>query len=56
MSKKLGIGVIGLGRLGSSYAKYFTGRITGAALVAVSDVNETAVASLAAELGISKTL
>jgi scyllo-inositol 2-dehydrogenase (NAD+) len=54
MSKKLGIGVIGLGRLGSSYAKYFTGRIAGATLVAVSDVNETAVASLAAELGISK--
>lgn len=54
MSKKLGIGVIGLGRLGSSYAKYFTGRIAGAALVAVSDVNETAVASLGAELGISK--
>lgn len=54
MGKKLGIGVIGLGRLGSSYAKYFTGRIAGAALVAVSDVNETAAASLATELGISK--
>jgi inositol 2-dehydrogenase len=55
MGKKLGIGVIGLGRLGSSYAKYFTGRIGGATLVAVSDVNEAAVASLSAELGISKT-
>ena len=55
MTKKLGIGVIGLGRLGSSYAKYFTGRIAGAALVAISDVNETAVATLAAELGISRT-
>jgi scyllo-inositol 2-dehydrogenase (NAD+) len=54
MSKKLGIGVIGLGRLGSSYAKYFTGRIAGAAIVAVSDVNESALAPLAAELGISK--
>src|SRR2546421_163219 len=54
MGEKLGIGVIGLGRLGSSYAKYFTGRIAGAVLVAVSDVNEAAVASLAAELGISK--
>ena len=54
MTKKLGVGVIGLGRLGSSYAKYFTGRIAGADLVAVSDVSETAVASLAAELGISK--
>src|SRR2546430_8854526 len=54
MGEKLGIGVIGLGRLGSSYAKYFTGRIAGAVLVAVSDVNEAAVASVAAELGISK--
>lgn len=55
MGKKLGIGVIGVGRLGSSYAKYFTGRIAGAALVAVSDVNETAAAALAGELGITKT-
>jgi inositol 2-dehydrogenase len=54
MSKKLGIGVVGLGRLGSSYAKYFTGRITGATLVAISDVDEAALTSLGAELGISK--
>jgi len=54
MSKKLGIGVIGLGRLGSSYTKYFTGRIAGAHLVAVSDVDEATAASLAAELGVSK--
>ncbi len=54
MNKKLGIGVIGLGRLGSSYARYFNGRIDGATLVAVSDVNESAAASVAAELGVSK--
>ncbi len=54
MGKKLGVGVIGLGRLGSSYAKYFTGRISGATLVAVSDVNETAVAAFGTELGVSK--
>ena len=54
MSRKLGIGVIGLGRLGSSYARYFKGRIAGATLVAVSDVNESAAASLATELGVSK--
>jgi scyllo-inositol 2-dehydrogenase (NAD+) len=54
MSKKLGIGVIGLGRLGSAYAGYFTGRIAGATLVAVSDVNEAAAVSLGTELGISK--
>ena len=54
MIKKLGLGVIGLGRLGSSYAKYLNGRIVGARLVAVSDVNEEALSSLAAELGVSK--
>ncbi len=54
MNKRLGIGVIGLGRLGSSYAKYLNGRIDGARLVAVSDVNEAAAASLGAELGVSK--
>lgn len=54
MSKKLGIGVVGLGRLGSAYARYFTGRIAGASLVAVSDVDETAAAARAAEFGLSK--
>jgi inositol 2-dehydrogenase len=54
MNKRLGIGVIGLGRLGSTYARYFKGRIDGANLVAVSDVSEAAVASVGAELGISK--
>lgn len=54
MNKKLGLGVIGLGRLGSSYARYLNGRINGAHLVAVSDVNEEAVSSLAAELGVSR--
>ncbi len=53
MSKKLGIGVIGLGRLGSAYARYFTGRIAGASLVAVSDVDESAAAARAAEFGVS---
>ena len=54
MNKKLGLGVIGLGRLGSSYAKYLNGRIPGSKLVAVSDVNEEAATTLAAELGVSK--
>ena len=54
MNKKLGIGVIGLGRLGNSYAKYLNGRIGGAHVVAISDVNEETAASLAAELGVSK--
>ncbi len=54
MSKKLGIGVIGLGRLGSSYAKYLNGRIDGANLVAASDVNEAVVATVGAELNVPK--
>jgi inositol 2-dehydrogenase len=54
MNKKLNVGVIGVGRLGSVYARYFTGRIAGANLVAVSDVNESTLESLASELGVSK--
>src|SRR5258705_1335730 len=54
MNRKLAIGVIGVGRLGSSYAKYFMGRIAGASLVALSDVNEAAAAALASALGVSK--
>jgi len=53
MNNKLGIGVIGLGRLGAAYAKYFTGRITGATLVAVSDVNEAAATASATQLNVS---
>jgi len=53
MSKKLGIGVIGLGRLGSAYGRYFTGRIAGATLVAVSDVDESLAASRATEYGVA---
>jgi len=55
MSKRIGVGVIGLGRLGSSYAKYFHGRIDGATLVAVSDVSEAAVTSIATDLDVSKS-
>jgi inositol 2-dehydrogenase len=54
MTNRLGIGVIGLGRLGSSYARYFTGRITDATLIAVSDISESVAAPLAAELGVRK--
>jgi inositol 2-dehydrogenase len=53
MNERLGIGVIGLGRLGAAYAKYFTGRITGATLTAVSDVNEAVASSAATLLGVS---
>jgi scyllo-inositol 2-dehydrogenase (NAD+) len=54
MNKSLSVGVIGLGRLGSSYARYLNGRIAGARLVAVSDVDGATAARLGAELGVSK--
>ena len=54
MNKKLGIGVVGLGRLGATYAKYFTGRITGATVVAVSDLNEAASTTFAAQSGVTR--
>lgn len=51
--KKINIGVIGLGRLGSLYAGYFAGRIRGARLAAVADVTEGIAASHADALGIA---
>lgn len=54
MNEKLGIGVVGVGRLGASYAKYFTGRITGATLAAICDIDEAASASFAAQFGITR--
>lgn len=55
MNKPLNIGVIGLGRLGSQYARYFTSRLPGARLHAVSDVNPAAVQAIAAETGVAKS-
>src|SRR6266850_548575 len=43
--KKINIGVIGLGRLGSLYAGYLSGRVRGARLVAVADLSEGIAAS-----------
>ncbi len=51
MNKTINIGVVGLGRLGSLYARYFMTRIPGARLVAVSDVNKDATDRIAAETG-----
>jgi scyllo-inositol 2-dehydrogenase (NAD+) len=45
--KKINVGVIGLGRLGSLYADYFGGRIEHANLLAVSDIRETQAESFA---------
>jgi scyllo-inositol 2-dehydrogenase (NAD+) len=48
MSKKVNIGVIGLGRLGSLYTNYCANRLPDANLIAVSDVREE-VAKLVSE-------
>jgi inositol 2-dehydrogenase len=54
MDKRLNIGLIGLGRLGSVYAGYFAQRISGARLAAVADA-DAAIAELHAQkLGVSK--
>ena len=52
MSKVLNVGLVGLGRLGSLYAQYFTTRITGSRLYAVSDVRPEAVAAITAAYGV----
>jgi inositol 2-dehydrogenase len=49
MTKKLNVGVVGLGRLGNLYARYFLGQISKANLVAVSDILEPVVAAFARE-------
>jgi scyllo-inositol 2-dehydrogenase (NAD+) len=52
--KKINIGIIGLGRLGSLYAGYVAHHIPGAQLVAVADSNEAAAASHSAALGVER--
>jgi scyllo-inositol 2-dehydrogenase (NAD+) len=54
MTKKLGVGVIGLGRLGAAYARYFAGRIEGARLAAVCDTVEATSSAIASELNVPK--
>jgi len=54
MSKKLKVGIVGLGRLGIVYARYFLGQIANAALVAVADIREDVAASFAREHDIPK--
>ncbi|HEY6327695.1 MAG TPA: Gfo/Idh/MocA family oxidoreductase [Blastocatellia bacterium] len=52
--KPLNVAVIGVGRLGTLYARYFLGRITGARLVAVCDSNKQAAESFAAEHNVTR--
>lgn len=51
MNKPLNIGVVGLGRLGRLYARYFTNRLPGARLYGVTDVQPDAVKATVAETG-----
>ncbi len=54
MPKTLNIGLIGVGRLGAVYARYFLGGIGHARLTAVSDINEKVQQAFADENDISK--
>lgn len=47
----LRVGVIGIGRMGTTHAKNFVGRVEGARLVAVSDVDKERLERFAAEIG-----
>jgi inositol 2-dehydrogenase len=51
MNKPINIGVVGLGRLGRLYARYFTNRLPGARLYGVTDVAPDAVKATVAETG-----
>jgi inositol 2-dehydrogenase len=51
MKQPLNIGVVGLGRLGRLYARYFTNRLPGARLYGVTDVQPAAVQATVAETG-----
>ena len=51
MNKPINIGVVGLGRLGRRYARYFTNRLPGARLYAVTDMQPEAVGAAVAETG-----
>ncbi len=54
MSAKLNLGLIGLGRMGRSYADYIANRIPGANLTAISDINEKSLESGSKDFGVSK--
>ena len=49
MPARINVGVIGLGRMGQLYARFLATQVSGAHLYAVSEVNEQARASFAAE-------
>ena len=54
MTKKINLGLIGLGRLGRNYADYFANRIPAANLMAISDIDQQSMDACANEFGVSK--
>lgn len=54
MKTILNTGVVGLGRLGSQYARYLSSRVPGARLHAVADVRPKVARAIAAETGATK--
>ncbi len=54
MTRKINIGLIGLGRLGRNYADYFANRIPAANLMAISDIDQQSMDACANEFGVSK--
>lgn len=54
MTAKLKVGIIGVGRLGKMYARYFRGRIDNATLAAIADVSKTTLQAAGTELDVSK--
>src|SRR5215467_10783024 len=51
---KLNVGLVGLGRLGSLYARYFLGRILHANLLAIAEPREGVAKSFAAKHGVPR--
>jgi inositol 2-dehydrogenase len=51
MNNPINIGVVGLGRLGRLYARYFTNRLPGARLYGVTDIQPEAIKATVAETG-----
>jgi scyllo-inositol 2-dehydrogenase (NAD+) len=54
MPAKLKVGVVGVGRLGKMYARYFCGRIENATVVAIADVSKATLQAAGSELEVAK--
>ena len=52
MTARIGIGVVGAGRMGSTHARILAGSVPEARLVAIADLNHVAARRLADELGV----